>query len=43
MKGEPSQNLIGLLESRLDAIIYRAKFVPTHSPPGNSSATAMSG
>src|ERR671914_1363986 len=29
MKGDTSQNLIGLLESRLDAIIYRAKFVPT--------------
>jgi small subunit ribosomal protein S4 len=29
MKGDTSQNLIGLLESRLDAIVYRAKFVPT--------------
>jgi small subunit ribosomal protein S4 len=29
MKGSTSENLIGLLESRLDAIIYRAKFVPT--------------
>ena len=29
MKGDTSANLIGLLESRLDAIIYRAKFVPT--------------
>ena len=29
MKGDTSQNLIGLLESRLDAIIYSAKFVPT--------------
>jgi small subunit ribosomal protein S4 len=29
MKGDTSQNLIGLLESRVDAIIYRAKFVPT--------------
>jgi len=28
-KGDTSQNLIGLLESRLDAIVYRAKFVPT--------------
>jgi len=28
-KGDTSQNLIGLLESRLDAIIYRMKFVPT--------------
>jgi small subunit ribosomal protein S4 len=29
MKGDTSENLIGLLESRLDAIVYRAKFVPT--------------
>ena len=29
MKGNTSENLIGLLESRLDAIVYRAKFVPT--------------
>lgn len=29
MKGDTSQNLIGLLESRLDAIVYRSKFVPT--------------
>jgi small subunit ribosomal protein S4 len=29
MRGDTSENLIGLLESRLDAIIYRAKFVPT--------------
>ncbi len=29
MKGDTSQNLVGLLESRLDAIVYRAKFVPT--------------
>lgn len=29
VKGDTSENLIGLLESRLDAIIYRAKFVPT--------------
>src|SRR5947209_4454496 len=28
-KGSSSENLIGLLESRLDAIVYRAKFVPT--------------
>src|ERR1041385_1385084 len=28
-KGNTSENLIALLESRLDAIIYRAKFVPT--------------
>ncbi|SEQ08034.1 SSU ribosomal protein S4P [Faunimonas pinastri] len=29
MKGSTSENLIGLLEARLDAIVYRAKFVPT--------------
>ncbi|NDW03277.1 30S ribosomal protein S4 [Jiella pacifica] len=28
-KGDTSENLIGLLESRLDAIVYRAKFVAT--------------
>jgi small subunit ribosomal protein S4 len=27
--GDTSQHLVGLLESRLDAIVYRAKFVPT--------------
>jgi len=29
MRGDTSENLIGLLESRLDAIVFRAKFVPT--------------
>ncbi len=29
LRGDTSENLIGLLESRLDALIYRAKFVPT--------------
>ena len=29
VKGDTGEKLIGLLESRLDAIIYRAKFVPT--------------
>jgi len=29
VRGDTSENLIGLLERRLDAIIYRAKFVPT--------------
>ncbi|WP_072391549.1 30S ribosomal protein S4 [Hyphomicrobium sp. CS1GBMeth3] len=28
-KGSTSEHLIGLLERRLDALIYRAKFVPT--------------
>ena len=28
-KGNTSENLIGLLETRLDAVVYRAKFVPT--------------
>ncbi|PCH80739.1 MAG: 30S ribosomal protein S4 [Hyphomicrobiales bacterium] len=29
VKGDTSENLIGLLEQRLDAIVYRAKFVAT--------------
>ncbi len=29
MRGDASENLIGLLEGRLDAVVYRAKFVPT--------------
>lgn len=29
MKGDSGENLIGLLECRLDAVVYRAKFVPT--------------
>jgi small subunit ribosomal protein S4 len=29
MKGDASENLIGLLERRLDAVVYRSKFVPT--------------
>jgi small subunit ribosomal protein S4 len=29
MKGDTSQNLIGLLERRLAAVVYRAKFAPT--------------
>ena len=28
-RGDTGERLIGLLESRLDAIVYRAKFVPT--------------
>ena len=28
-KGDTPENLIGLLESRLDAVVYRSKFVPT--------------
>ncbi len=28
-RGDTSEQLVGLLESRLDAIVYRAKFVPT--------------
>jgi small subunit ribosomal protein S4 len=28
-KGDTGENLVGLLESRLDAVIYRMKFVPT--------------
>ena len=29
MRGDSGENLIGLLECRLDAAVYRAKFVPT--------------
>jgi small subunit ribosomal protein S4 len=29
LKGDSSENLIGLLERRLDAVVYRAKFVAT--------------
>ena len=29
VKGDTSENLVGLLESRLDAVVYRAKFVTT--------------
>ena len=29
LKGDSGAHLIGLLERRLDAVIYRAKFVPT--------------
>ena len=29
IKGDTGQNLVSLLESRLDAVIYRANFVPT--------------
>ena len=28
-KGNTPENLVGLLEARLDAVVYRAKFVPT--------------
>ena len=29
MRGDTGENPIGLLERRLDAVVYRAKFVPT--------------
>jgi small subunit ribosomal protein S4 len=29
LRGDTGQNLVGLLEARLDAVIYRSKFVPT--------------
>jgi len=29
LRGDTSQNLIGLLEQRLDAVVYRMKFAPT--------------
>ena len=29
LRGDTSEKLVGLLERRLDAVVYRAKFVPT--------------
>ena len=29
LKGDSGENLVGLLERRLDAVVYRSKFVPT--------------
>ena len=29
MRGDTGENLVGLLEQRLDAVVYRSKFVPT--------------
>ena len=29
VRGDTGENLVGLLERRLDAVVYRAKFVPT--------------
>src|SRR5690606_2170699 len=29
VKGDTGENLVGLLERRLDAVVFRAKFVPT--------------
>ena len=29
LRGDTSENLIGLLERRLDTVVYRSKFVPT--------------
>jgi small subunit ribosomal protein S4 len=29
LRGDSGENLIGLLERRIDAVVYRAKFVPT--------------
>jgi small subunit ribosomal protein S4 len=29
LRGDSGENLVGLLERRLDAVVYRAKFVPT--------------
>ncbi|MBV8769744.1 MAG: 30S ribosomal protein S4, partial [Hyphomicrobiales bacterium] len=29
LKGDSGEHLVGLLERRLDAVVYRAKFVPT--------------
>ena len=41
--GDTGEQMIGLLERRLDAVVFRAKFVPTpFSPRANWSAMAMS-
>lgn len=40
-KGDTSENLIALLESRLDTVIYRMGIVPTVLLHASSSATAM--
>ncbi len=43
MKGDSGDNLIGLLERRLDAVVYRAKFVADRrSRRASSSTTATS-
>ncbi len=34
-KGDTSENLVGLLESRLDAIVYRMNLAPPCLPPAN--------
>ena len=41
-RGDTGENLIELLERRLDAVIYRAKFVPTvFARRASSSTTAI--
>jgi small subunit ribosomal protein S4 len=42
MKGDTGQNLIGLLEQRLDMVVYRAKFAPTIFSARQIVATATS-
>ena len=41
-RGDTGQNLIGILECRLDALIYRMKFAPTVSLRASWLTTAMS-
>ncbi len=41
-RGDKIENLIGLLEQRLDAVVYRLKFVPTVFPRASSSTTVTS-
>ena len=40
-RGDTAENLIGLLERRLDTVVYRVNLAPTPSPPGSWSITAM--
>ena len=40
--GDTGENMIGLLERRLDAVVYRANLCPRRLLPASSSVTAMS-
>ena len=40
--GDTGENMIGLLETRLDTVVYRRNSCPRRSPPASWSAMAMS-
>ena len=40
LKGDTGQNLVGILETRLDAVLYRSKMVPTVFCRARSSTMA---